>query len=55
MLGYLIWTLIVDSMGKSLLTLGGAAVVLFIAGSVGLIRGRSLEPQPQYGGHRAAR
>ena len=54
-LGYLIWTLIVDSMGKSRLTLGGAAVILFVAGSVGLIRGRSLEPQPQYGGHRAAR
>ena len=53
-LGYMVWTLVVDSMGKNLLTLGLAAVVMFIGGSVGLARSRALQPAT-VGGHRAAR
>jgi hypothetical protein len=54
LLGYMLWTLILDSMGKTLVTLGMAAVILFIGGMVGLSRNRAVQPAT-VGGHRAAR
>jgi hypothetical protein len=56
LLGYTIWALVADGLGRTPTTLLPAGLVMLVAGAAGAMRrGPEREPRRQIGGHRAAR